>query len=292
MSLSKRARKILAVSAIALGVGTTVFVVNNNHVSLFQETQQAKPSKHNSVKTDTKKVVPNNYDVLSYREIEKEKAIRFKQAAAAKKAAAEQAAKKAAAEQAAKKAAAEQAAKDAAAKAEAARVAAAKDAAAKAEIARRNQVASSNQSSNSASSSTGTTQSSSRNNSYNNNSGRSSSYTAPAARTYPFTINGRGFNVYSLSGSGRCPAGPVYKWTDLPNYYLADAAGASGAAARTLYIGAPIKIGSATYHVTSIMQHVSASHDFDRVAPVSAKHRGSLQTCIGSSENMNVYFFD
>lgn len=274
MSLSKRARKILAVSAIALGVGTTVFVVNNNHVSEFQETQQAKPSKHNSVKTDTKKVVPNNYDVLSYREIEKEKAIRFKQVAAAKKAAAEQAAK------------------DAAAKAEAARVAAANKAASDAKIARRNQVASSNQSSNSASSPTGTTQSSSRNNSYNNNSGRSSSYTAPAARTYPFTINGRGFNLYSLSGSGRCPAGPVYKWTDLANYYLADAAGASGAAARTLYIGAPIKIGSATYHVTSIMQHVSASHDFDRVAPVSAQHRGSLQTCIGSSENMNVYFFD
>ena len=170
ISLSKRARKILAVSAIALGVGTTGFVVNNNHVSAFHETQQAKPSKHKSVKTDTKKVVPNNYDVLSYREIEKEKAIRFKQV------------------EAAKKAAAEQAAKDAAAK--------------------------------------------------------------------------------------------------------ADAAGASGAAARTLYIGAPIKIGSATYHVTSIMQHVSASHDFDRVAPVLAQHRGGLQTCIGSSENMNVYFFD
>ena len=98
--------------------------------------------------------------------------------------------------------------------------------------------------------------------------------------------------MYSFSGSGRVPAGPVYKWTGLANYYLADAAGASGAAARTLYIGAPIKIGSATYHVTSIMQHVSASNDFDRVEPVLAQHRGGLQTCIGSSENMNVYFFD
>lgn len=110
---------------------------------------------------------------------------------------------------------------------------------------------------------------------------------------YPTTIAGRPTTVTVTSATeGYGTTDTLWLWTGLPNYYLAEEASPVGASARNLGIGSHVRIQGVDYVVVSIDSGINAETDFDYVAGKAGNYAASIQTCIGSWTNMNVYWLN
>ena len=103
------------------------------------------------------------------------------------------------------------------------------------------------------------------------------------ARTDGMNFNGNHFDIQSFSGVNgeKTPSWTPYmfKWTALPNYYLAEAASAAGSATMGLSIGDEIVVDGRVLHVTQIIPGMVRLQSMDLVTQLSGQHAIGIQTC-------------
>lgn len=103
------------------------------------------------------------------------------------------------------------------------------------------------------------------------------------ARTDGMNFNGNHFDLQPFSGVNgeKTPSWTPYmfKWTALPNYYLAEAASAAGSATMGLSIGDEIVLDGRVLHVTQIIPGMVRLQSMNLVTQLSGQHAIGIQTC-------------
>lgn len=107
---------------------------------------------------------------------------------------------------------------------------------------------------------------------------------APApARTDGMNFKGNHFDLQPFSGVNgeKTPSWTpyIFKWTALPNYYLAEQASAAGPATMSLSIGDEIVLDGRVLHVTQVVPGMVRMQSMNLVAQLSGQHAIGIQTC-------------
>ena len=71
----------------------------------------------------------------------------------------------------------------------------------------------------------------------------------------------------------------MFKWTALPNYYLAEAASAAGSATMGLSIGDEVVVDGHVLHVTQVIPGMVRTQSMNLVTQLSTQHAIGIQTC-------------
>lgn len=103
------------------------------------------------------------------------------------------------------------------------------------------------------------------------------------ARTDGMNFKGNHFDLQPFSGVNgeKTPSWTpyIFKWTALPNYYLAEQASAAGPATMSLSIGDEVVLDGRVLHVTQVVPGMVRMQSMNLVAQLSAQHAIGIQTC-------------
>ncbi|WP_338348644.1 hypothetical protein [Fructobacillus evanidus] len=108
---------------------------------------------------------------------------------------------------------------------------------------------------------------------------------------------GQHFDIQAFSGINgeKTPSWTsyVFQWTQLPNYYLAEAASQAGISLKSLTVGSPIVLNGRTLHITQILSNMDRLNSYSTVASMSGQHALGIQTCANSTGSLiNTYWAD
>lgn len=107
---------------------------------------------------------------------------------------------------------------------------------------------------------------------------------APApTRTDGINFKGKHFDLQPFSGVNgeKTPSWTpyIFKWTALPNYYLAEEASAAGPATMSLSVGDEIVLDGRILHVSQVIPGMVRTQSMNLVTQLSAQHALGIQTC-------------
>lgn len=113
---------------------------------------------------------------------------------------------------------------------------------------------------------------------------------APQQRTDGFNLNGSHFDLanYADTTGKEVPQWTpyIYRYTVLPNYYLAEGQSNAGAVARAAGVGSTLILNGQTLHMTSVI-YVNRldPNAFEAMRQVGSQNRAVLQTCTDATGN-------
>lgn len=123
------------------------------------------------------------------------------------------------------------------------------------------------------------------------------SQVSATSRTDGMNFAGQHFDIQAFSGINgeKTPSWTsyVFQWTQLPNYYLAEAASQAGISLKSLTVGSPIVLNGRTLHITQILSNMDRLNSYSTVASMSGQHALGIQTCANSTGSLiNTYWAD
>lgn len=102
-------------------------------------------------------------------------------------------------------------------------------------------------------------------------------------RTDGMNFKGKHFDLQPFSGVNgeKTPSWTpyIFKWTALPNYYLAEEASAAGPATMSLSVGDEIVLDGRILHVSQVVPGMVRTQSMNLVTQLSAQHALGIQTC-------------
>ncbi|GAP02514.1 cell wall binding repeat protein [Fructobacillus pseudoficulneus] len=100
-------------------------------------------------------------------------------------------------------------------------------------------------------------------------------------------FNGQHFDIRTFSGvdGQKTPSWTpyIFQWSQISNYYLAEAQSQAGDAVKSLHIGSEVVVNGRTLHVTQILPNMDRVNSYDTVVSMASQHAIGIQTCVNAS---------